>query len=301
MAVVIPFNREADFRAGVLEAVAPRIRRMVAPNPGPFTFMGTNTYIVGETSVAVIDPGPNISAHVEALIRALEGETVTHIFVTHTHRDHSPAARPLKDATGAVVCAYGPHGTSYAEEGVVIEEGADLDFVPDLFLGDGERIAGDGWTIEAVHTPGHTSNHLCYALCEEGALFTGDHVMSWSTSVVAPPDGDMQAYMESLEKLLVRNDRVLWPGHGGLVREPKPFLRAFVAHREEREAAIAACLAEGIGRIPDMVARLYADVDPRLHPAAALSVHAHLIRMVTQGRAVCAGIPKLESIYRAPA
>ncbi len=166
-----------------------------------------------------------------------------------------------------------------ADEDVAIEEGADRDFVPDRALGDGERIAGAGWTIEAVHTPGHTSNHLCFALCEEKALFTGDHVMSWSTSVVAPPDGDMQAYMESLAKLLTRKDRVLWPAHGGPVRAPAPFLRAFIAHREEREAAIAACLKRGIGRIPDMVARIYTDVDPlapsrrRAHRACASHPH----------------------------
>ena len=232
MAVVIPFNRERDFRAGVLEEVAPGIRRVVAPNPGPFTFAGTNTYVVGQGRVAVIDPGPDLAVHVETLTRALARESVTHIFVTHTHNDHSPAARPLKAATGALVCAYGPHGpppggsgpqggVARADDGVAIEEGADVDFVPDLFMADGERIAGPGWTIEAVHTPGHTSNHLCYAFCEERALFTGDHVMSWSTSVIAPPDGDMQAYIASLQKLLARKDRVLWPAHGGPVREPE--------------------------------------------------------------------------------
>ncbi len=310
MAVVIPFNRERDFRAGVLEEVAPGIRRMVAPNPGPFTFAGTNTYVVGQGRVAVIDPGPDLAVHVETLTRALARETVTHIFVTHTHNDHSPAARPLKAATGALVCAYGPHGpppggsgpqggVARADDGVAIEEGADLDFVPDLFMADGERIAGPGWTIEAVHTPGHTANHHCYAFCEERVLFTGDHVMSWSTSVIAPPDGDMQAYIASLQKLLARKDRVLWPAHGGPVREPAPFLRAFIAHREEREAAIAECLRRGIGRIPDMVARIYADVDPLLHPAAARTVHAHLVRMVAQGRAASDGKPKLDSFYRA--
>jgi glyoxylase-like metal-dependent hydrolase (beta-lactamase superfamily II) len=298
MTVVIPFNRERDFRAGVIEAVAPSIRRMVAPNPGPFTFAGTNTYVVGQGRVAVIDPGPDMSAHVAALLRALQGERLSHIFVTHTHKDHSPAAAPLKSATGALTCAFGPHGAARADEGIAVEEDADLDFVPDLFLGDGERVAGDGWAIEAVHTPGHTGNHLCFALGEEGALFTGDHVMSWSTSVIAPPDGDMQAYMRSLEKLLVRSDRVLWPAHGGPVREPQAFLRAFIAHREEREAAIAACLAQGIGRIADMVVRIYADIDPVLHPAAALSVHAHLIAMVREGRAASDGTPALDSTYR---
>jgi glyoxylase-like metal-dependent hydrolase (beta-lactamase superfamily II) len=299
MAIVIPFNRERNIRAGALEEVAPGIRRLLAPNPGPFTFAGTNTYVVGKGRVAVIDPGPDIGAHIDALTRALARETVTHIFVTHTHNDHSPAARPLKAETGAVVCAYSPHGVARADDGVAVEEAADLEFVPDLFLGDGERITGDGWTIEAVHTPGHTSNHLCYALREEQALFTGDHVMSWSTSVVVPPDGDMQAYMESLEKLLHRRDRVLWPAHGGPVLDPQPFLRAFIAHREEREAQIVACLEQGIGRIPDMVRRIYADVDPVLHPAAALTVHAHLIRMVAQGRAASDGAAKLASLYRA--
>jgi glyoxylase-like metal-dependent hydrolase (beta-lactamase superfamily II) len=298
MTVAIAFNRERDFRVGVLEAAAPGIRRMVAPNPGPFTFAGTNTYVVGEGRVAVIDPGPDIPAHVEALTRALAREAVTHIFVTHTHKDHSPAAELLRAVTGALTCAFGPHGAAPMDEGVPVEEGADLDFVPDIFLGDGERVAGEGWALKAVHTPGHTGNHLCFALGEDGALFTGDHVMSWSTSVIAPPDGDMQAYLESLEKLLVRKDSVLWPAHGGPVREPESFIRAFIAHRLEREAEIAACLKEGIGRVSEMVKRIYADVDPLLHPAAARTVHAHLIRMAAQGRAATDGAPTLDANYR---
>ncbi|MGH7059801.1 MAG: MBL fold metallo-hydrolase, partial [Stellaceae bacterium] len=281
-----------------LERVAPGIRRLVARNPSPFTFRGTGTYIVGEGEVAVIDPGPDLDEHVAALLDALSGEQVTHILVTHTHRDHSPAAKPLKAATGAPTYGFGPHaGGRRGDPG--IEEGGDWDFTPDVQVADGDAIAGTGWRFEAVHTPGHTSNHLCFALPEEGVLFSGDHVMGWSTSVVAPPDGDMAAYMASLDKLLGRGDRVYWPTHGPAITEPKPHVRAFIAHRREREAGILDCLAAGSGRIDRIVERLYAGVQPGLRHAAGRSVHAHLIDLASRGLAACDGPPTIDATYRA--
>lgn len=297
MAVSIPYNREHDFVHGRADSVSPLIRRVLAPNPNPFTFMGTNTYIVGTGRVAIIDPGPALEAHQAALLDALSGEIVTHILVTHTHLDHSPLVPALKQATGAIIAGYGPHGAGKAEEGVTVEEGGDMNFAPELVLRDGDRIAGPGWTLEAVYTPGHCSNHLCYALCEEGALITGDHVMGWSTSVVVAPDGDMAAYMASLNKLLKRDDRILWPAHGGPIRDPKPFLAAFIAHRKEREAQILAALAAGPSSIPALVRRIYTDVDPSLHPAAARSVEAHLIQLVAEGRAASAGPPSINAVF----
>jgi glyoxylase-like metal-dependent hydrolase (beta-lactamase superfamily II) len=282
--MAIPFDRKFDVPAGDDVALTPLLHRVLAPNPGPFTFKGTGVYIVGKKDVAVIDPGPDIAAHIEALKRALAGRHLRHILVTHTHSDHSPAAKALKEWSGAKTYAFGPHGSGKAEEGVKVEEGGDMDFVPDVLVRDGETIAGDGYTFECVFTPGHTSNHMCFALREEKALFTGDHVMGWSTTVVTPPDGDMAAYMASLRKLRARDDAILWPTHGGPVREPGPFLDAYIAHRLEREMQIVTSLADGIDTIPEIVARLYADVDKRLHPAAARSVLAHLIQLTQEGR-----------------
>ncbi len=285
----IQFDRSFDAPYGVEQRISPLISRVLADNPGPFTFKGTGVYIVGARDVAVIDPGPDIPAHVAALKRALEGRRVTHILVTHTHSDHSPAAAPLKEWSGAPTYAFGPHGSGKADEGVRVEEGGDRAFVPDMRVKDGDVIEGDGFRLECVYTPGHTSNHMCYALEEEKSLFTGDHVMGWSTTVVTPPDGDMAAYMASLRKLLARDDRILYPTHGGPVSDPKPFLQAYIDHRLEREAQIAACLRDGIAAIPEMVARIYADVDRRLHPAAARSVLAHLIQMQQEGRVAVDG------------
>lgn len=283
--VRMPFDRNFDAPYGECISVAPRIARLLAPNPGPFTFKGTGVYIVGERDVAVIDPGPDVRTHIEALKRALAGKRVTHILVTHTHRDHSPAAAALKALCGANTYAYGPHPSSAGDAGAKIEEGDDLNFCPDVCVKDGGVLSCDGFTIECVFTPGHMSNHMCYALPEEKALFTGDHVMGWSTTVVAPPDGNMAAYRASLEKLLARDDRTFWPTHGGPVRDPKTLLRAYRDHRAEREGQILACLRDGRSTIPDIVARLYADVDKRLHPAAARTVLAHLIQLENEKRA----------------
>jgi glyoxylase-like metal-dependent hydrolase (beta-lactamase superfamily II) len=297
MAVEIPFRREFSFEYGRLEPVAPMIRRIVARNPSPFTFRGTGTYVVGRAEVAVIDPGPDLADHVEALLAGLAGEQVTHILITHTHRDHSPAARALQRATGAPTYGFGPHAGGKRGDPAV-EEGGDWDFIPDRTLGDGERIAGKGWVFEAVHTPGHTSNHLCFALPDNGILFSGDHVMGWSTSVIAPPDGDMAAYMASLDKLLGRADAVYWPTHGPAITEPQDFVRTFIAHRREREAGILDCLRAGVGRIEAIVERLYAGLQPGLRRAAGRSVHAHLIDLVARGIVESDGPPALDAHYR---
>lgn len=282
--MAIPFDRNFDAPYGENIQVSPLIHRVLAPNPGPFTFKGTGVYIIGGDEVVVIDPGPDLPEHIDALKRALDGKRIGHILVTHTHSDHSPAAQPLKEWSRAKTYAFGPHGSGKAEDGIRIEEGGDRNFVPDIRIRDGETIAGAGYTIDCVFTPGHTSNHMCFALREEKALFTGDHVMGWSTTVVAPPDGDMAAYMASLRKLHARNDKMLWPTHGGPIRDPKPFLEAYIEHRLGREKQIIASLGDGIDTIPEIVARLYSDVDSRLHPAAARSVLAHLIQMTGDGR-----------------
>jgi glyoxylase-like metal-dependent hydrolase (beta-lactamase superfamily II) len=290
MAVEIPFRRDFAFEYGRLEEVAPGIRRIVARNPGPFTFRGTGTYVIGEGQVAVIDPGPDLPEHIEALLMDLAGEEVTHILVTHTHRDHSPAAAAVKEATGAPTYGFGPHAGGRRGEAAV-EEGGDWDFTPDIVVKDGDEIAGGDWRFQAVHTPGHTSNHLCFALPDRGVLFSGDHVMGWSTSVIAPPDGDMANYMASLDKLLQRDDKVYWPTHGPAITEPKDHVRAFIAHRREREAGVITCLEAGIGQIDAMVERLYVGLNPNLRRAAGRSVLAHLIDLIarqvvkTEGRA----------------
>jgi glyoxylase-like metal-dependent hydrolase (beta-lactamase superfamily II) len=297
MAVDIPFRRDFAYEYGKLEPVAPGIRRIIARNPGPFTFRGTGTYVVGEGQVAVIDPGPDLPEHVEALLMDLAGEEVTHILVTHTHRDHSPAAAAVKEATGAPTYGFGPHaGGRRGEAGV--EEGGDWDFTPDIVVKDGDEIAGNGWRFEAVHTPGHTSNHLCFALPDQGILFSGDHVMGWSTSVIAPPDGDMASYMASLDKLLGRRDSVYWPTHGPAITEPKEHVRAFIAHRREREAGIVECLRAGIGQIDAMVERLYLGLDPSLRRAAGRSVLAHLLDLIARGAVACDGPPSVESRFK---
>ncbi|HEX4737934.1 MAG TPA: MBL fold metallo-hydrolase [Allosphingosinicella sp.] len=264
-----------DWPTGRIERPGPLVRRLLAPNPSPFTYTGTQTYIVGEGEVAVIDPGPDIPAHLEALSEALAGERVTAILCTHTHRDHSPASRPLQAATGAPIIGCGP--LALEDDGPRADAAFDADYRPDRVLADGETLSADGWTLEAVAMPGHTSNHLCFALTETNALFSGDHVMGWSTTVVAPPDGDMAAYMASLDKLRARDDGVYYPAHGPAVTDPHTHVERLIEHRRGRERQILAHLAAGEGQIPAMVADMYRDVDPRLHPAAGRSVLAHLI------------------------
>ena len=294
---MIPYRREMAFEYGRPDRVSPLIRRVIAENPGAFTFTGTATFIVGRGRVAVIDPGPLLADHLAALRTALEGEQVSHILITHTHADHSPAAGPLKEATGAPTLGFGPHGSGRPEADFPVEEEGDRGFRPDQRLREGDSVAGADWRLEALHTPGHTSNHLCFALEAEKALFTGDHVMGWSTSVISPPDGDMAAYLRSLKRLLARDDAIFWPTHGPPITEPRPYLEALIAHREEHEAAILRCLSAGVTHIPEMVAEIYREVPRPLHPAAGRSVLAHLIQLVETGRATCDGPPRAESDY----
>ncbi len=301
MPAKIPFNRELEFEYGRADQVSPLIRRLVAENPGPFTYTGTGVYIVGQGDVAVIDPGPNLDVHADALNRELEGERVTHVFVTHHHLDHSPMARPLARRHGCPVYGYGVQVRSPEGGEVRMEAGDDLSFSPDSEIRDGDVIEGAGWTIEAVHTPGHTSNHMCYALKEENALFSGDHVMAWSTSVISPPDGDMGDYIRSLRRIRAREFDTLWPTHGPPVRDPNPFVDAYIAHRLDRETQILDHLSQGYDRIKSMVPAMYADVDKRLYPAACHSVLAHMIHMVEEGRVACDGEPHLDSRYALPA
>ncbi|MEA3066123.1 MAG: hypothetical protein QOJ27_2584 [Sphingomonadales bacterium] len=268
--------------SGTVERLGPRVRRILAPNPSPFTYTGTQTYLVGTGEVAVIDPGPDLPDHVEALVAAVAGERVAAILCTHTHRDHSPASRPLQAATGAPIVGCAP--LSLDDAGPRADEAFDAAYRPDRVLADGERLGALGWELEAVATPGHTSNHLCLALASDGALFTGDHVMGWSTTVVAPPDGDMADYMASLDKLLGRGDLVYYPAHGPAVEEPHAHVRRLIGHRKMRERQILAHLECGEGRIPAMVADMYADIDPRLFPAAGRSVLAHLVDLERRNR-----------------
>ena len=284
---MIPFVSTPRFNYGRVDRVSPLIRRVIADNPGPFTFTGTGTYIVGRSEpgagVAVIDPGPPDADHLAALLGAVEGQTVSHVLVTHTHRDHAPLARPFAEAVGApVLAARPPVHTIHASGG--LDEDDDDSFAPDVILEGGETLAGDGWTMEALSTPGHASNHMAFVLRDENALFSGDHVMGWSTTVVAPPDGDMAAYMASLEAVIERRFTTIWPTHGAPVTDPGPFLEAYRAHRLGREAQVLARLAAGDRKIADMVPVLYASVDPRLWPAASLSVWAHLIALEQAGR-----------------
>ena len=283
MAVEIPYRRKLDFEYGKAEVLAPGIRRVIANNPSPFTFHGTGTYILGTGSVAVIDPGPDDEAHIDAILASIPGETVSHILVTHTHMDHSPGCRLLQAKTGAPTYAYGPHGAGKIEQGVQVEEGGDMDFDPDHLVTHGEIIQGGDWSVECVYTPGHTSNHLCFQLREQKALFTGDHVMGWSTSIISPPDGDMADYMLSLELLLERDDEIYWPTHGPCIDEPKAHVEAYIAHRLEREQQIVACIEGGTYRIREMVPLMYKDTPEFMYPAAARSVLAAMENLVKKG------------------
>lgn len=271
-----------DAKAETVTQLSPLVRLVVCDNPGPFTFTGTCTYIVGRGAVAIIDPGPENDGHVAALLDAVKGESVRHIVLTHTHRDHSPAARVLAEKTGAKIVGCAPY---VAKPGAPsgLDSAHDTDYAPAHVLADGDILEGDGFTLEAIATPGHASNHVAYALREENALFSGDHVMAWSTSIVAPPDGSMTDYMASLDKLRARSEAIYWPGHGGPVKDPPRYLRALAHHRRLRESAILNRIAAGDTNIPAMVERIYENLDPRLRGAAALSVYAHIEDLVARG------------------
>lgn len=315
--MAIAFNQDFDPVYRQVDELSPLIRRVVAENPNPFTFTGTGVYLVGRGDVAVIDPGPTLDDHLDAIMGALEpGERVTHILVTHTHTDHTAAVPALIDRTGAITYGFGPHGPVpdhdpldtvtfdeyFTEEereefdkawretpDELKREGPDVDFVPDVAVADGDLIEGGarggGWTIEVVHTPGHTSNHVCFALREEGVLFTGDHVMGWATSVISPPDGDLFDYLNSLRKLLARSDVRYWPTHGPAIDDPKPYVQSFLEHRLHREHQIVSALESGPTTIKAIVPDMYADVDKRLWRAAANSVFSHLLALDREGRA----------------
>jgi len=296
----VEFNLKFEPHYGKAVDVAPGIQRMTVNNPSPFTFHGTNTYILGSSSLAIIDPGPEDRAHLQALLAAIGSRPVSHIIVTHTHRDHSPLARHLREATGAPTVGFGPHRPSRipaSDEMAQLDASGDSDFVPDIALVDDQLIEGDGWTLRTIHTPGHASNHCAFALEGTGITFSGDHVMAWSTTVVSPPDGSMSDYMASLDRLLERDDTLLLPGHGGPVTKPSTFLRGLKAHRKMRERAILERLSEGDRTIAEIVAAIYRDTDPRLHRAAASSVFAHLEDLVTRGRVACEGQPSIRSEF----
>jgi glyoxylase-like metal-dependent hydrolase (beta-lactamase superfamily II) len=297
----IPFDKRFDLPPDTVEEVVPGVRRVLCNNPSPFTYKGTVSYIIGRGQVAIVDPGPLDDAHSKALLDAVRGETVTHIFVTHTHRDHSPGVPAIKAATGALVLAEGPHRASRplnVGEAPRLDASNDADFRPDRALADGEVVTGNGFTIEAVTTPGHTANHMAFAYKEANLLFSGDHVMAWSTPVVAPPDGAMSDYMASLHKLVRRPEPIYLPGHGGAVRDAPRFVEHYIRHRQAREASLLHRLAKGEADIPTLVRAIYIGLDPRLIRAAGLSVLAHLEDLTTRGLVATDGQPSIEGRYR---
>jgi len=303
MAEDIPFDKDLNLAPDTVDEPMSGIRRIMANNPGPFTFKGTVSYIVGRGKVAIIDPGPDDAAHIGALLDAVRNETVTHIFVTHTHRDHSPAVPAIKAATGAEVYAEGPHRAArplHIGEHNPLDASADRDFRPDVMLKDGEVVAGDGWSIEAVTTPGHTANHMSYALKDKNVLFAGDHIMAWATSIVAPPDGAMSDYMASLAKLAHRKETVYFPGHGPAITDASRFVNYYILHRKAREASILHRLSKGETDIPTIVRAIYIGIDPRLTGAAGLSVLAHLEDLVARGLVETDGQPAIDGVYRLP-
>ena len=294
---MIPFDFSSSGAPGELIRLSPLVRRMVAGNAGPMTFTGTCTYIIGSGEVTVIDPGPNRPEHIAALLGALGGETIKNILVTHTHKDHSPAAKILKAATGAKIFGCPPYEGTGSRQFSVSDAANDREYAPDLILRDGETVISKHFSLVCVETPGHARNHLAYALPEENALFSGDHVMAWSTSVVVPPDGAMGAYMSSLLRLLERKEEIYWPGHGGPIRQPRAFVRALIAHRRAREKSILAKLGPNGSTIPAIVEQLYPDLSRELAPAARLTVYAHLKDLIERGLAQCDSAPSLSRRY----
>ncbi|HLL28025.1 MAG TPA: MBL fold metallo-hydrolase [Xanthobacteraceae bacterium] len=301
MADDIPFDRDFTAPPGRADLIAPKVRRVLAPNPGPFTFTGTCSYIIGEGEVAILDPGPDDHAHIDALFKAVDGEKIAQVFVTHTHRDHSPATAAIVEKTGAKVFAEGPHRAArpmQLDEKSRLDASADLDFTPDVRLADGEIVEGKGYALEAVTTPGHTMNHLAFALRGTDILFSGDHVMAWSTSIVAPPDGAMGDYMTSLQKLKKRSEALYFPGHGPPVKNAQAFVDRYIAHRNARETAILRSLERGETDIPTLVRAIYIGLDPRLTGAAGLMTLAQLEDLVERGIVATDGTPALSSRFR---
>jgi glyoxylase-like metal-dependent hydrolase (beta-lactamase superfamily II) len=301
MADDIPFNRNLALAPGQVEEIAPGVRRVLCNNPSPFTFKGTMSYIVGRGEVAIIDPGPDDETHIATLLDAVKHETVTHIVVTHTHRDHSPGAAKVKAATSAATYGEGPHRAArplHIGEAPRLDASNDTDFRPDHPLADGDVMSGRGFALEAITTPGHTANHMAFGLRGQDLLFSGDHVMGWSTSIVAPPDGAMSDYMASLDKLARRTESLYLPGHGDVIREAPRFVASYIRHRQGREDSILHRLAKGAADIPTLVRAIYIGLDPRLTRAAGLSVLAHLEDMVARGTVATDGVPSVEGTYR---
>lgn len=298
--MALKFNLQFDPAYGLGVRVAPDVLRVTARNPGPFTFHGTNSYLVGRDTLAVIDPGPEDNEHFDALLDAIHGRPVSHILVSHTHRDHSPLAARLAKATGAVVCAEGPHRPARPHSNLPsLENGADMAFRPDIRLTDGQVLEGDGWALKTVLTPGHAANHAAFALEGTGVLFSADHVMGWSTTVVAPPDGSMADYMASLDKLIARADSVLLPGHGGAVLDPLNYMRDLREHRLAREHAILDRLRQGDRGIDAIVRAIYRNTDPAMYPAASLSVLAHIEDLIDRKLIEADGPVSVGGIFRA--
>ena len=301
MAEDIPFDKSLDLAPDRADEAVPGVRRVMANNPGPFTFKGTVSYIVGKGNVAIVDPGPDDPAHIGALLDAVRNETVSAIFVTHTHRDHSPAVPAIKAATGAIVYAEGPHRAArplHIGEHNPLDASADRDFKPDVALADGAVVEGKGWTIQGVATPGHTANHMCFALKDRNLLFAGDHVMAWATSIVAPPDGAMSDYMASLDKLAARAETLYLPGHGPAITDAPRFVNYYILHRKAREASILHRLGKGESDIASIVRAIYIGIDPRLTGAAGLSVLAHLEDLIARGLVATDGQPAIDGVYR---
>lgn len=295
------FKHDFSAHYGEAERMSPLVTRILCENPSPYTYTGTGTYLVGNgKNLAVIDPGPIMASHGDALLAAIGDKTLSHILVTHTHMDHSPLSGWLQQKTGAPIHAFGAHGAGRKGglDGEDVEAGADKSFKPDVLLKDGDQIKGDGWTVKAVHTPGHTANHLCFHLQDENTLFVGDHIMGWATTVIAPPDGDMEDYLASLKRVIDLKVDKLAPTHGPWVDKPDRFIRGIITHRRMREGQILGCLEKGPRTIDMLVSEMYKGVDPRLHPAAARSVLAHLIALVDGGRVQCDGQPTLNATYK---
>jgi glyoxylase-like metal-dependent hydrolase (beta-lactamase superfamily II) len=297
----IPFVTEFEFEYERCEQVAPGIRRIIARNPGPFTFTGTGVYIIGTGDVALIDPGPALPEHRAAIEAALaaNNERISHIFVTHHHLDHTPLAHPLAQHYGCKVYGFGAQKFAPVEDDARLEAGDDLGFQPDVIIEDEQIFDGGNWRIQALHTPGHTSNHVCYAFLDQNALFCGDHVMGWSTSVVSRPDGDMGDYLAQLRRIRDLNFKTLYPTHGTAIEDPHEFVTAYIDHRVDRENQIIQQLSHGPQSIMDIVKTLYTHIDKRLYPAAAHSVLSHLVHLVETGRASCDGVPGLRSVFSA--
>lgn len=295
------FDTKFEPHYGEAVPVADKLLRLTVNNPGPFTFHGTNSYILGTDTLAVVDPGPEDDAHYAALLKAIAGRPVSHIFVSHTHRDHSPLAARLKADTGALVMAEGPHRSARPlriGEINPLDASADTEFAPDHALADDELVEGDGWAVRVIHTPGHCANHVAFAIEDTGILLSADHVMAWATSIVAPPDGAMSDFMASLDRLATRDDAIYHTGHGGPVTNPRAFVRGLRTHRKMRERAILERLKAGDRTIPEIVTAIYRDTDPRLHGAAALSVLAHLEDLAARGLVAAEPEPSIDAVYR---